>query len=148
MKRKKILFVCTGNTCRSPMAEYVLRQTLKNRKIKWWGVWSRGISAEVGGEMSQNSQIMLDELGIEHSKFKPKQLSQKAIDDSDIVICMTEMQKFLLQECGNVKCIKDFCGFDVPDPYGQGVDVYRITRNAIIKACDAIIENYILKNQE
>lgn len=145
MKRKKILFVCTGNTCRSPMAEYILKQIIKNRKIKWWSVLSRGINAEVDGTISKNSAIMLDELGIDYSKFKPKQLTQKVIDECDLVICMTEMQKFILQDCGNVVCVKDFCGVDIPDPYGQGEEAYRITRNALIKACDVIIDEYILK---
>ena len=95
---KDVLFVCSGNTCRSPMAEYILKQIIKNRKIKWWSVLSRGINAEVDGTISKNSAIMLDELGIDYSKFKPKQLTQKVIDECDLVICMTEMQKFILQE--------------------------------------------------
>lgn len=146
MKHKKILFVCTGNTCRSPMAEYILKQNIKNRKIKWWTVSSCGINAEVNSSINENSASMLDELGIDYSKFKPRQLSQKIIEESDVVICMTEMQKYMLQECGNVLSMKDFCGFDVPDPYGQSKEIYRITRNAIITACEKIIENYILKN--
>ncbi len=106
---------------------------------------SCGICAEVGGSISKNSQIALSEVGITAEKFAPRQLTQKLIESSNIVICMTSAQKQMLEDCGNVLSFKDICGFDVPDPYGFGVEQYRITRDAIDRACDKIIENYILK---
>ena len=93
MKRKKILFVCTGNTCRSPMAEAILRSKIKKQKIKWWDVSSCGIFAEVGGSVSPLSMQALEEAGFTLTKFAPKQLSQSAIDKSYAVICMTEKQR-------------------------------------------------------
>lgn len=143
MKRKKILFVCTGNTCRSPMAEAILRTKLKRNKIRWWDVSSCGTHAEVGGTISPNSKIALEDIGISVENFKPRQLTQKLIESSTIVICMTESQKKMLEACGNVYCIKDMCGYDVPDPYGCNLDAYKVTRDAISRACDIIIKNYV-----
>ncbi len=148
MKRKKILFVCSGNTCRSPMAEAILRSKIKGRKIKWWDVASCGLFAEVGGSISANSRRALEEIGVRVEKFTPRQLTQGIIDKSVAVICMTEKQKQILEGCGKVYCIKEFCGSDVPDPYGCDIEVYRATRDYLLRACDIIIEEIVLADGE
>lgn len=127
------------------MAELVLRSKIKRRKIKWWDVHSCGISAEVNSSVSRNSGIALSEVGISSEGFKPKQLTQKMIDGSDIVITMTSSQKQLLEGCGNIVSMKDIAGYDIPDPYGGDIGIYRKTLQAIETACDKIIEDYILK---
>lgn len=125
------------------MAEAILRTKIKRNKIRWWDVSSCGIHAEVDGTISVNSKIALQDVGITVEDFKPRQLTQKLIESSTIVICMTESQKKMLEACGNVYCIKDMCGYDVPDPYGCNLDAYKVTRDALSRACDIIIKNYI-----
>lgn len=149
MKRKKILFICTGNTCRSPMAEMIARSQIKRRKIKWWDVASCGVHAQAGAKINPEAALVLGEAGIPvRDKFVSRQLSQKLIDGSVLVITMTEAHRQMLEDCGNVVCISKFCGGEVPDPYGAGVEVYRLTRDILVRACNSIIDNYILKYEE
>ena len=61
---------------------------------------------------------------------------------------MTTSQKQMLEACGNVTCIREMCGYDIPDPYGMDIEAYRITRDALSSACDQIIENYIKKYKD
>jgi protein-tyrosine-phosphatase len=129
------------------MAEYILRTKIKMRKIKWWDVSSCGINAEVGGTMSDFSMQALSEMGIEIEGFKPKQLTQKIIDSSEVVITMTAMQKQLLEGCGNIMCISDICGYEIADPYGKDYTTYRATCLQIEKACDKIIDDLILQSK-
>ena len=125
-----------------------MRAKLKKNKIKWWSVSSCGIQAELGGTISLNSKVALQEVGILVEKFSPKQLTQKIISASTLVVCMTENQKQILEDCGNVLSIKDICGYDVPDPYGCDIQAYRVARDAISKACDLIIKSYILQYKD
>lgn len=110
---------------------------------------SCGVHAQLSDGMNENSRRALDEKNIKiNEKFSPRQLSQKLIDNSILVITMTQSHKQMLEGCGNVVCISSFCGKEVPDPYGGGMEIYRITRDIIMTACDKIIDDYILKYEE
>ncbi|MCD8286864.1 MAG: hypothetical protein LUD50_06545 [Clostridia bacterium] len=145
---KKVVFVCTGNTCRSPMAELILRSKLKQRNIRWWDISSAGIHAEVGSGMSLYSRFALTEVGIEPGDFQPRQLTDAILKKSTIVFCMTDSQKHMLEGKAHVFSIKDVTGREVPDPYGQGIEEYRAARDELMRACDAIIEDYITQYQD
>ena len=142
MKRRKVGFVCTGNTCRSPMAEAIFRAEIKKRKIKFVDSASAGIFAADSDSIHPLSAACLDERKIDYSKFHPRQLKHKMLETSFLVVCMTREQKDLLKGSGNVYAVSDIIGFDVNDPYGGTLDEYRRAADELQQTAIAIIEKF------
>jgi len=126
MKYKKILFVCTGNTCRSPMAEAALRAELKKRKISYYTVRSAGLSARAGSTLNPLAAQVLSEEKIPVLKsFQPRRLTKKMLEESYAVVCMTADQHRALAGHLNVTSFPAMFGEEIADPYGQGLEAYR-----------------------
>ena len=141
---KRILFVCTGNTCRSPMAEYLLKAALKEKKAKGIRVSSAGICGEVGRPMSEHAKKALSLLGIRAGKFRARQLTQAMLDESNLVLVMTQSHKRALPPAKNVFTVGEFTGGgDVPDPYGGTLEDYLRTRDALALACQTIVKTIL-----
>jgi len=137
---KRILFVCTGNTCRSPMAEIILKRKLKLAGIQDVRVSSAGISAEDGTKISKNSFKALKEMGYVPYGFKSKRLTKQMIDKADIVICMSTRHKQALNEFSNVYTVKEVAGIDdIIDPYGGDYSLYEKTSHQIEDLCNILI---------
>ena len=144
MKNKRILFVCTGNTCRSPMAEIILKNKLKYAGITGIRVSSAGLSATDGAKMSKNSFEALKLLGYKPYGFKSKQITVELIKKSDLIFCMTASHKLALSTFNNVYTIKEAVGGeDILDPYGGNINVYIKTSHQLEDACNLIIEKIL-----
>ncbi|OLO42269.1 low molecular weight phosphatase family protein [Alkalihalophilus pseudofirmus] len=130
---KRVLFVCTGNTCRSPMAEALLKQKL-NDEIE---VQSAGIYAVPGSDASEQTKEVLKERGISFA-HRSQTLSLELLNWATIVLTMTESHKQLIisqfpEMNKKVFTLKEYAqgedGFsgDIADPYGGSVNEYRFT---------------------
>ena len=134
---KKVVFVCTGNTCRSPMAEGYLKE--KNKK--GLEISSRGLAAD-GSPVSENSAIVMRELGIDISSHISKQMSYTDAEENHIIVCMSSSHADVLEALGVDKLKIHVLG--ISDPFGGDTDEYRACRDEIIKGIDELIEDGIL----
>lgn len=130
-----IIFVCTGNTCRSPMAEYYL----KSKNLNGVNVISRGFGE--GEPVSSKSVAVMAEIGIDISNHISSRITESEAENADAIICMTESHRQLLIYLGvNPKRIY-VLGGGIPDPFGGDLEVYRNCRNKILMSIDSLIQD-------
>ncbi len=126
-----ILFVCTGNTCRSPMAEgYLHSLGIKDISVK-----SRGLCAD-GSAVSQNALLAMREAGIDISSHISRQITPEDITWADKIICMSASHISALT--GICKAKLSLLGAGICDPFGGSLQNYRTCRDQIIKQLEAM----------
>ena len=130
-----VIFVCTGNTCRSPMAEYYL----KSKNLDGVNVISRGFSG--GDSANEKSIAVMKEVGIDISNHISKSISADEVLNSDAIICMTESHRQMLLLYGADNSKLYVLGDGIADPFGCDIDTYRTCRDEIFSNIDKLIEN-------
>ena len=143
---KQILFVCTGNICRSPMAEVILRARLG--KDSEWKVASAGVAAINGEPASAEAVVVCRELGLDLRQHGSQPVTRELLENSRWVVVMTQMHREILTRRfpdihARIKLLKSF-GFsqnfgDIPDPIGGPVEVYRTVRDMIESAISDLV---------
>jgi len=144
---QKVLFVCTGNICRSPMAEGLLKKMAKNNQ---WPleVQSAGLAAFNGVPATPEAVEACQEKGIDISIHQSQPLSKTLVLESTLILTMTDKHKESIlrkmpQLADKVCLLSDFAGNgieDVEDPVGQSIEVYRKILTQI--------EGYLLRSKE
>lgn len=148
-----ILYVCTGNICRSPMAEYYTKHLVKTRGLTFITTFSAGIHACVGSSASGNSLTAMQELGIDISDHQGKQLTSYMVTVSDWIFVMEQRQKEIIgKNSPKIMLLTEFYepepAIDISDPYGSDLSSYRIARDIIMESIDTFIDRITTSNNE
>ncbi|NLU49072.1 MAG: low molecular weight protein arginine phosphatase [Syntrophomonadaceae bacterium] len=137
MHGHKVLFVCSGNTCRSPMAVALFRKLLKENYSGYedkWEVDSAGLFTIPDLSASPEAvQVMQDE-GIDLTGHRSKSLQEETVREAGLIIAMTVAHKQHLVDMypwasDKIFTLKELAGEDtspdIRDPFGRGIEAYR-----------------------
>src|SRR5690625_2637122 len=148
-KPKQILCICTGNICRSPMAEHLLLHALdaEGEPLKSIRVVSAGVAASEGDPVSRNSVLALKKVGLDISRHTSRQVTAELLRESDLILGMTESHRALLSyHCdplpAPIYLMREFHDPnhpEIPDPFGMNLAAYETARDSIVESIPAII---------
>ncbi len=140
-----VLVVCTGNTCRSAMAQYILKRMLSDSVTGGRPqVRSAGIDAVAGRPMRPEARAALEGLGLDGTRHRSHRLSQQDVDDANIILVMTRRQRKMM--CLRFARAKDKTLLltalggrpkDIPDPCGEAEQAYVNCAQSIVRGLES-----------
>lgn len=123
-----IVFVCTGNTCRSPMAEALLKDKTNAHTVS-----SCGLSVPFPAPAAENAVRVMAEKGIDISDHRATQLTADTVEKAELILTMTEGHRKILTTLfpsakEKTHTLSEFAGEngDIADPFGGDIETYRL----------------------
>lgn len=141
--RTHILLLCTGNLCRSPMAEGLTRTLLPSH-----GLFSAGLGAPEGAPADPLAVALMREAGIDIAGHRSRRLAGWMLAEADLVYTMEAAQAAWLQRmhprhARKIARLGEPCGIDIPDPHGQARAAFEQSLAAITRAVQARLPSWL-----
>ena len=127
----KIIFVCTGNTCRSPMAAAMFADLAKKAGKTGIEAASAGISAYPGMPASSESVRVMEEYGLDIRDHRTRLLTPDLIGEADLILCMSRSHLMAVRAQGagdKARLLADYAAgedAEIKDPFGRSIEAYR-----------------------
>ncbi|MCH7548839.1 MAG: low molecular weight protein arginine phosphatase [Candidatus Krumholzibacteriota bacterium] len=143
---KSIVFVCSGNTCRSPLAEVIARRVFASRTARDRVVSSAGSSATEGMSASEHAVEIAQQDGLDLSDHRSRPLSKPIIEGADLIVTMGARHRSAVgvidsDALDHTFMLTEFCDEldgDVPDPIGGDLETYRHTYDTILRCIESM----------
>jgi protein-tyrosine-phosphatase len=154
---QSILFVCTGNICRSPTAEILFRHMLKEEGLSGIEVFSRGVAATPGQSVAEGSLVALQAIGLNDDHHRSQILEQEDLVKADLIFVMEERHRQMIhlkypasrRKTFLLKAKADEDGIqDIADPMGGSPSDYEKSRIEIQKCLQSLLSNIKLQTKQ